>query len=39
VDRRIDDVIITNIIPLLFKMAEILENLDNILPDWEKVND
>jgi len=32
-DRRIDDVIITNIFSLFFKMAESFENLDNILPD------
>ena len=37
-DRRIDDVIITNIFPLCFKMAESFENLDNILPDWAKEN-
>ena len=36
--RRIDDVIITNIFPLCFKMAERFENLDNILPDWAKEN-
>ena len=30
------DVIITKFFPLCFKMAEIFENLDNILRDWAK---
>ena len=37
-DRRTTDVIITKIFPLCFKMAESLENLDNILRDWAKDN-
>ena len=37
-DRRIDDVIITNIFSLFFKMAESFKNLDDILPHWAKEN-
>ena len=35
-DRRTIDVIIRKFFPLCFKMAERLENLDNILHDWAK---
>jgi len=35
-DRHTDDIIITNIFLLIFKMAERFENLDNILCDWAK---
>ena len=36
-DRRTIDVIIAKVIyPLCFKMAESLENFDNILRDWAK---
>ena len=35
-DRCIIDVIITKFFPLRFKKGERLENLDNIIRDWEK---
>ena len=35
-DRCTIDVVITKFFPLCFKMAERLENLDNILHDWAK---
>ena len=35
-DRRVDDVNITNIFPLFFKMVESSQNLDNISRDWAK---
>ena len=35
-DRHIDDINITNIFILFFKMAESFENLYNILRDWAK---
>ena len=34
--RRTNDVIVTKFFPPCFKMAEIFENLDNILLDWAK---
>ena len=35
-DRCTIDVIITEFLPLCFKMAESFENLDNILRSWAK---
>ena len=35
-DRRAIDVIVTKFFPPCFKMAESVENLDNILCDWAK---
>ena len=35
-DRRRIKVIITEFLPLCFKMAESLKNLDNILRGWAK---
>ena len=35
-DRCTIDVIITEFLPLCFKMAESFENLDNILQGWTK---
>ena len=37
-DKRTIDVIISNLFPLYFKMAESFENLDAILRDWAKHN-
>ena len=35
-DRRTIDIIVTKFLPLIFKMAESFENLDNISCDWAK---